>query len=120
MYIKNIKWIDEENKEALVIVTNDRIELECFSYPLEKNKNDMIDVIHCLSVKDICISMKKEYSIQYNEKNKQYIVCGQLINKEEGVLLFDNVEMDISESYIPADIKEGEFICFKTARLDIW
>lgn len=120
MYIKNINWIDKDNKEALAIVTNNKIELECFSYPLENNENDTIDIIHCLSVQDICISTKKEYSIQYNEKNKEYIVCGQLINKEEGILLFDDIKMDISGSYIPADIKEGEFIYFKTNRLDIW
>lgn len=120
MYIKNIKWIDEENKEALVIVTNDKTELECFSYPLEKSKNDIIDIIHCSFVTDICISVKNEYSIKYNNRNKQYIICGQLSNKEEGVLLLDTIKMDISGEYIPSDIKNGDFICFKTTRLDIW
>lgn len=120
MYIKDIKWLDEINREAIVIITNDKIEIECFSHPLEKNKNDIINNIYCINVENVCISTKDEYKINYNEESMKYIISGKLKNRETGIITFEDLEMDISKSYIPIDIKEGEFICFNASRLDIW
>lgn len=120
MYIKSIKWIEKEIKEAIVILSNDKTDLICFSQPFEKTLFEKIDIIYCLSVENVCISEKNEYSIKYNQMYNTYTICGKLKDKKIGIVLFEDIKIDISNGYIPNDINENDYICFTTNRLDIY
>mgnify|MGYP003424832488 CR=1 FL=1 len=119
MYIKKIEWLNQEIKEAVVTISNDKIELKCFSHPFNMKKSDKItEIIECLSVNNIYISYRKEYYIEYYDGNLTYRLCGKLIDKKNGIMQFEDIKLYIGE-YIPGDIQNDDYIIVTISRLDI-
>ena len=71
MYIEEIKWIDRENKEAILKVANDTQSLICFSCPCSYNVGNVLsDPLECLDTDDIILC---EFEEDYIEKFGYYL-----------------------------------------------
>ena len=57
MFVKSINWIDEEALEAEVTVSDNYIDIICFSHPFKKSIGEMlIDPIYCFDAENVILS----------------------------------------------------------------
>lgn len=119
MYIKEVIWLDEESKEAKLLVTDGVCEVECFSHPFNGKKDDILtDPICCLEVKDVILSCSNDSSIQKNRN--EYHVTGLLVSKKPQIVKAGKILIDLGNSYIPNDIKPDDHIAFSASRFDVY
>ena len=54
MFIKSIDWMDEERREAIVIVSDMENEIKCFADGLKYDVGDvLVDPLECLTTKNV-------------------------------------------------------------------
>lgn len=121
MYIKEIEWLDEENKEAVLNVVSGMHSIKCFSYPCKHKIGDILtEPLECLETKNVVLCRVPEEDIKKLEKPFKYRICGKLKCKEESILEVYGFKIHLDENMIPNDIKDGAYIQFISSRIDIW
>lgn len=117
MKIIDINWPSEEVLEAKIIVTDGIYDLICFAYPFKLKIGDEIDIpLFAFEATHIQRIVNKEYTVEKQFLNSYYFQ-GLLISKEKGLIKVGGFTIQIDD-YIPADIKDLEFISFICDRLD--
>ena len=107
------------DQEADVEITDGEFDLICFSYPCKFHEGQTLDIcINTLDAKNIMRSFDNNYHIERLSGPYDYKLIGKLINKSVGIVAIGKICIEIG-SYIPNDIREGEFIEFECNRLDI-
>lgn len=121
MFIKSINWIDEEALEAEVTVSDNNIDILCFSHPFKKNIGEiLIDPIYCFDVENVILSDKEITCASKNNSTFGYSVRGRLINKESKLVLLGNIKLCLEDTYISDSIPEYCFIEFDVSRFDLY
>lgn len=121
MFIKSINWIDEEALEAEVTVSDNCIDILCFSHPLQKTIGEtLIDPIYCLDAENVMLSYEKITCADKNNSTFGYSIRGKLISKESKLVLLGNIKLCLEDAYIPDGIPEGSFIEFDVPRFDLY
>ena len=121
MYIKSVRWIDKEAKEAEVVISDNNYELLCFSHPFTKNVGEKLEEpISCLNVEDVFKAFKEEVYVVKYENYFSYSIRGLLYNKKDKIVLVGDIKLSLEDEYIPNDLREGEYIEFKVSRLDLY
>ena len=121
MYIEEIKWIDRENKEAILKVANDTQSLICFSCPCSYNVGNVLsDPLECLDTDDIILCEFEEDYIEKTDKGFGYKLKGKLKDLQEGIVDIYGFDIHINREKIPGDIQEGMYIQFVVSRIDVW
>jgi hypothetical protein len=120
VFIKFIEWLDEENREAEVMVTDGVFDVLCFSHPFNKTLNDVLtEPLYCLDANQIVISNEQVAFANKGSISYGYSICGKLIDKKKQLILLGKIMMCLDSSDIPKDICEGDFIEFSVLRLDL-
>lgn len=121
MYIEKIKWLDKEEKEAILKVISDTISLMCFSCPCSYNNGDVInEPLECLDTNDVMACETKENSIEKMEGAYKYKLKGELKDIQNGIIKVYGFNIHIDEAKIPSDVTNGMYVQFVTSRIDIW
>lgn len=121
MYIQDIKWIDEEIKEAEVRISDGKYSVICFSQPFNGKVNQIYtENIICYDSEYLYAIDTEDYYVERIDYSFQYILKGKIINLNEKLLLVGELNIDLSNVCIPGDIKEGNFIEVKVTRLDLF
>lgn len=121
MFIKSINWINEEALEAEVTVSDNHIDILCFSHPFKKNIGETLtDPIYCLDVGNVILSDEEITCANRNNSTFGYLIRGKLINKESKLVLLGNIELCLEDAYIPDSIPEHCFIEFDVSRFDLY
>lgn len=121
MYIKSILWLDEENKEAELEISDSVYSLVCFSFPCYYSiKQKLLEPLECLDSKDFMISLDEKYKIERVNKGYSYRLCGKLTDVSNGIITIGNIVLHIDENIIPKDINNGDFVEFIVSRIDLW
>lgn len=121
MFIKSINWIDEEALEAEVTVSDNYIDILCFSHPFKKNIGETLtDSIYCFDVENVILSDKEITCANKNNNTFEYSIRGKLINKENKIVLLGNIKLCLEDAYIPDSIPEHCFIEFNVSRFDLY
>ncbi len=123
MYIKKIEKYDEDEPytDASIIVSDGEFDLLCYTCPCAYNVGDTDFTITAFECDNIMISGKREYKIQkLKDSLYAYKLQGKLINidDDEGVVQIGSIIIN-TVSWIPRDIKVGDYIEFTVIRLDI-
>lgn len=117
--VKDITWIDEESREADVLLSDKEYFVECFCSDCSLSVGDVFfDMIHGFNVTRIYRSFEKKSEVV--RKNGIYHLKGQLIDKKNLTLRIGEFSFDLSEGNVPNDIKENEFVEVNLSRLDIY
>ncbi|MGT2911559.1 hypothetical protein ACVR1I_07595 [Streptococcus cameli] len=117
--IKEITWINEEIREADVVVTDGTYEIVCFSHPFFQRKGE--EVSGTLSVFEP-YSLIRSNITRYVAKhlgNGKYFFIACLLDKKEGTVQIGKIQIHDIEG-IPEEIKDGEYIQFVAPRVDLW
>lgn len=121
MYIKEIKWLDQESKEAMLTVASDGHSLTCFSHPCSYKIGDVLtEPLECLDTDDVILCEKPEEDIEKLGKIFNYRICGRIKSKDESILEVYGFNLHLDKNKIPNDINEGAYIQFLSSRIDIW
>lgn len=121
MYIKEIKWMDKEGKEAILKVVNGAKALICFSCPCFYNIGDVLnEPLECLDTDDIVLCETEENSIEKIEGTFKYKLKGKLKDIQNGIVEVFGFDIHIDEEKIPSDIANGMYVQFVASRIDIW
>lgn len=120
MFIKSIDWMDEERREAIVIVSDMENEIKCFADGLKYNVGDvLVDPLNCLTTKNVFRSYENKTFIDNKRTCFSYRVIGRLIDKSNGLVQIGDISLHISPELIPGDIERNEQIEFETDRIDL-
>ena len=114
------KWLDQETKEADLLVLDDNINFiaYCSRYIASNDKNISLQSLYSSNI-----------TLAYNAPQiakddasgfYSYIVVAKVLNIDPPCVELTNtitIELDCA---LPCDIKKGQFIQFSTARLSLW
>jgi len=121
MYVKTINWIDQDSREAEVIVSDGHIELLCFSHPFKKNINEKLkEPIHCFDANNVVLS--KEQVIYANKRDNffSYSLCGKLVDRKNKLVCLRDIKLCLENAHISSDIPNDSYVEFDVSRLDIY
>lgn len=120
MKIENIEWLDIDEKEAVITVSNNYNKLICFSCPCDYQIGDeLTEQLECLDTKAVAVCDKCD-SITKLESVFGYKLQGRIIDAENGIVAVDGFVIHIDEKEIPGDVNAGMYIQFDTSRVDVW
>lgn len=120
MYIKAVTWINEAANEAEVIVTDNKIDLVCFSHPFKKAINEVfVEPIYCFNVNNVVLANEENFYAIRMKNMFRYNFRGVIANLEEKIVHVNNIVLSIIDAEIPKDIPEGGYIEFSVSRLDL-
>lgn len=121
MFAKSVSWIDEESLEAEVTVSDNHIDVLCFSQPFKKSIGEILsEPIYCLNLENVFLSEEKNSYIKKNNSSFGYSIRGELINKEEQLVRLGDIILCLEDGYIPNDIAVHHFIEFDVSRLNLY
>ncbi len=120
MFVKEIEWINEEYREAVIVVSDSVNEVRCFA---DQFKNQLFDelseTLECIDVKNIYLNCEKKTFIEELDSDFEYHIGGVLYSKEEGIICVGKLRFHIYADLIPGDIYDNDYIEFITMRVDI-
>ncbi|EFR88425.1 hypothetical protein HCJ64_05325 [Listeria marthii] len=118
--VKSIHWLDEDVREADVVLTDGEYNVVCFSHPCELTLNGVYnELIYCFDPFDIFKFNQAEYSMEKPNDNQELsILKGKLIDATDLIIQIGEFRIDISEGDIAQDIHEGDFVELKVHRID--
>ncbi|WP_226528736.1 hypothetical protein [Metabacillus niabensis] len=120
MKITKIEWLSGEILEAEVEVTDGEHFVKCFAHPLQKDEgSELKDPIYCYDVTQIIKAEENKYEVVKLGNNFNYLLTGQLIDKNNEIVKLGEFLFELDSSLIPGDINEGDYISFNCERLDI-
>lgn len=118
--VEKINWIDKEEREADVTITDGIYSVLCFSHPCNQNEKDIFNnLIYCFDAYDIVKSFECNPAIIKKSGFYEYMLSGELKSKEDKIVKIGELQIDISDGDIPKDINEGDYIEFQVMRLDV-
>ena len=121
MYIKEIKWLDKEEKEAILKVESEKKSLICFSHPCFNSVGDILtEPLECLNVGNIVFCETGKDSIEKLDGTFKYKMIGKLKDAKNGIIEVCGFNLHIDEKKIPGDMINGMQIQFVVPRVDIW
>lgn len=119
--VQNIKWISKEAQEAEVIITDGKYNICCFSQPFNGVIGDYLtEALHAYNLSEISQLEQHNTKIIKLSGTFNYLVEGKIIDKKLQLIKIGGITIDISDSYLPNDINEGDYISFECERIDLW
>ncbi|MCL2611187.1 MAG: hypothetical protein FWE02_05875 [Defluviitaleaceae bacterium] len=119
MFVKSTEWINRSIKEAEVVVSDGNNEILCFSHPFLGEVGGIVsEPLYCLDAEDIVLLDDEIYSIKSSDSYFRHTICGKII--DNNIVSIGEIRLSLEGSYIPGDIKNGDFITFETLRVDIY
>lgn len=120
MIIKEIKWMDRSIREAIVLVSDGRYSLVCFSHPCNYSIGEQVkDLLYCLDAQDVVLANQDIYMVSHDAWEFSHKICGRLCDSSRGIVCVGELQLQIDASIIPGDIKSGQFIQFSATRIDL-
>lgn len=121
-FVEKIEWLDKENKEASVTISDGDFSLICYVSSCDLIKNEKFnEKIYCLDVEYIYLINDDTYEVERPDYSCYgYILKGKLADIDNKIMLIGNIKIDLSTTHIPGDIFEDQFIEIKVPRLDIY
>lgn len=120
MIIEEIKWMDRSIREAIVLVSDGRYSVVCFSHPCNYSVGEHVkDLLYCLDAQDVMLADQNTYMVSYDAWEFPHKICGRLCDSSRGIVYVGELQFQIDANIIPGDIKNGQFIQFSTSRIDL-
>ena len=121
MCIKKIFKCYEDYPEADVLVSDGEYELLCYALFYDNQEGDTNFTLSPLRGEADIMTCDRKYKIQkLDDGYYSYKLQGKLINVEDCIGTVQIGSIIISDvSWVPRDIKIGEFIEFTVSRLDV-
>lgn len=120
MIVEEIKWMDHSIHEAIVLVSDGRYSVVCFSHPCNYSVGERVkDFLYCLDAQDVVLADQEIYMVSHDTWKFPHKICGRLCDSSCGIICVGELQFQIDASIIPGDIKNGQFIQFSTARIDL-
>ncbi|WP_239987911.1 hypothetical protein [Pseudomonas syringae] len=120
MIVKQCEWISKDAKEAMLIISDGKMQCAAFSHPCYRSAGDvLLEPLLAVSIKNIakmrsdsqpyirCLrdSLAHEFLAEVTNLEKSLVVAGTFI-----------VELD---DPLPGDISLGDMISFSCGRIDV-
>ena len=119
MYIKEINWLDKENSEAIVEISDSKNVITCYAYSLEYNLGENIkENLEALEIKDV-ISVDRIQKEKVIMDGLSCNVIGVLCCKK-CVLKIGDLLINIQKESVPKDIKDETKVSARITRVDLW
>ena len=123
MFVKSIHWMDKEDKEAEVIVSDGKNEILCFSHPFSGAIGDiLVNPLECMDAEEIQILDDENFNIEKIDPNDyfEYKIGGKLISADKKLVLVGDLLLSLEGCDIPKDLKNNNFVTFITSRINIF
>ena len=115
MIIGDIKWLDKDSREAILKVEDNNKWLICFSHPCMYKIGDYLDEpLECSHVYDIISMDSLDNNINKINEEFAYILKGEIVDIENGIVKVDTFFLHIDENIIPKDILNNQIIQFQS------
>lgn len=120
MIVTYIDWLDKNNKEAAVTVSDLNYNIICFSDNLKYKIGDEIrENLIALDINDVKkISNNNHCKVKMNNTFDCQII-GKLFNDKSAIKI-GKICIDISGCYIPNDLKDNDIIEARLSRVDLY
>jgi hypothetical protein len=116
--IIKVEWIDKEEREADVTISDGTFSVVCYSCPFKLQEGEIFENrLYCLDVENILKTSEPEVIINGSDFY-EYSVRGKL--GDNRVVSIGELQVDVSDADIPGDICSGDMIEFSINRLDIY
>jgi len=117
--VKKVYWIDEDSREADILLSDGTYSIKCFCSDCTFSEGDTVsEIIYGFNVKNIVKSLNEDYVI--DEKNDNYYIQGKIINRESDILQIGEFKIDLSDGNIPKDINQSDYIEVNISRIDVY
>ncbi len=121
MIIYDIKWLDEDSKEAILRVEDNNKCLICFSQPcLHKIGDHLEEPLECLDSYDIITTDLLDNNIIKLNDEFSYKLKGEIVDIKKGIVKVETFLLHIDEDMIPKDMVNNQIIQFTVSRIDVW
>ncbi|MDQ1300076.1 MAG: hypothetical protein QG636_744 [Patescibacteria group bacterium] len=117
--IKRVAWLSKDAREARVLITDGKHELECFAQPFTGALGDVVQgpilVLDCDRVEKVdAVEMKT----QKLDDHFAYSLTLKVKDSSTSTLLLGDIEI-LARNCLPADIADGDFVNLTCSRLDL-
>lgn len=119
--VEEMKWMDRSIREAIVLVSDGRYSVVCFSHPCNYSVGEQVeDLLCCLNAQDVELADQDRYLASHDDWEFPHRICGRLSDSSRGIVCVGELQLQIDAGVIPGDIKSGQFIQFSTSRIDLY
>ncbi len=117
--IKEIEYLSNDAKEALVTITDGNYKCVAFCQPCNKTIADLVKQ-PLLAFETKGIEKIASSSLNFNRINStlKYEICGQVMDFEKGIVSVGLILLELSAP-LPGDINVGDTIRFICERIDL-
>ena len=115
--VEVVKYLDDENTEAIVKLTSGKISLLAYDYPHIDPINKCDCYLSCFLANNIRTVECFRAPIQPNPGTFDYCLVAEVINPEKRLVQIGDIKIFI-DIPLPKDILVGRFIEFDVVRLD--
>ena len=117
MIVKNIVWLDKDDNEAELEVSDGQWSCLVYSMPCSVKLNQEIpESLSCNGDYGITSSDTRDFLLRKMDSPYAYEIVGQVHNKEKSIIRVGNL-LFTADSEVPGDLNNGDWVQFVTDRL---
>lgn len=118
MFISDIEYLNNDNDEAEVSISDGQYTVVCYAFPFSNLPADphisYIDAFMCTCIEK---SDTRQYSVQKLPQHFAYRLTALVLDKERQIVSIGKIVIHL-DFPIPKDIDNGEYVVFSVSRLD--
>ena len=117
MQLVVFEYLDAEESEVIIQLTDGEISLLAYSYPFQQPANPNDVELFSFLTENIVREHEFSVPIKTNASCFSYHLTARVVDRSECLVQVKNIKI-ILDTWIPGDIQNGEYISFDVGRLD--
>ncbi len=118
MNILRIKWMDDELTEAILTLSTEDSEFEVFCHPCRFKEGDkIVGFLDALDPENIVRVDPQHTYIRKIDSAFKHEILGKVENAKIPLISVGQIKIELGGK-LPGDIVNGEFVLFRTIRID--
>lgn len=118
MKILKIDWMEESIKEAVLTLNDGENDFEVFSHPCPYSEGqDITQPLYAMDPENIVRVEPQKLFIKKIGSAFEHEILAKVVNSKVPLVSIGTVYIELG-GRLPGDIVEGEYVLFKTGRLD--
>ncbi len=118
MKVNNIKWIDKDALEAIVIIKDNEYVCEAFSCPCKLKVGDELkEPLATLDEGNVIRLEQGNLLLKKTQTTFGHEIIGEVVNIESKLITIGDIQIQVRQ--LPGDIKVGDIVQLFPGRIDV-
>ena len=118
MHISKTTWLSHNQNEAVISIQGRIHSIDCYVYGFESDLKDLnACILDAIDTKDVVLAEEENEAILMD--GLSCMIVGILSNNRSAVKV-DDFLININSNVVPKDICDGQKVCFRALRINLW